>query len=228
MGKVIGLEKYPRVADPDHVQLEEGELGAVLEITLKDKNGNIKEKWAKQSESYVENFLLLLMCQMGCYSIMGGIDITDVNGDTKRIAASYKIFAAEALVNDASYSIVVGTGNTAATITDTALETKIAEGSGAGQLQHSLVRFGLPTSNATQSHFTITRDLSNASGGDITVNEIGLYQLCENIKGSLYNNAVSNYRNTIIVLTIRDVISGGITIGNGETLTINYRLIAQL
>lgn len=223
-GCQVEVEMQPRVFEPDQVVLEEGEIGAVLEITLKRADGTVKDHWAKKSESYTRQFIDLLIVQMGQVTELNPYYIRDITNTLVPVANSYKNFDSNALVNDDSYSIVIGTGNTAPTITDYVMETKISNGAGAGQLQHSLTAFGLPTSNATQSHFTITRDFSNASGGDITVNEIGLYQ-----KGDgpfIGYSADSRPNNTF--LTIRDVIVGGITIGNGETLTINYRLVSQL
>lgn len=224
-GHILGLEMCPRVDSPDKVILEEGEIGAVLEITVKRADGTIREQWSKKSESFTRQFLDLLIVQMGGVDPRAGIEIRDITNTLVNIGMSPQTLDSNALVNDDTFSIVVGTGNTAPTITDYAIETKIAHGAGAGQLQHSLTAFGLPTSNATQSHFTITRDFSNASGGDITVNEIGLYQRAREVGIAL--NAASS-RALHIFLTIRDTIVGGIVIGNGETLTINYRLVSQL
>lgn len=222
-GCELKLEAKPRVFDPDQVILQEGEIGAVLEITLKRADGSVKEHWAKESESYTRQFLDLLLVQMSRVCEVSPYYIRDVTNALIPIAESYRNFHSNALVTDDSFSIVCGTGNTAPTITDYKIETKIAEGAGAGQLQHSLTAFGLPTSNATQSHFTITRDFSNASGGNIVINEIGLY-----VKGDQPASIDTFSRVAFIFMVIRDVIAGGITIGNGETLTINYRLVSQI
>jgi hypothetical protein len=221
----VEIEKYPRKFTPDEISLQEGEIGAVLEVTIKRADGSLKEHWAKQSESFVRQFLDLLYVQMSMVPESSPVFIRDINNVLVDIACGQRNFACEALVNDDTYSIVVGTGTTMPTINDYKIETKIAHGSGATQLQHSLVTFGLPTSNATQSHFTITRDFSNASGSDITVNEIGLY-----VKGdiALAINSSGGDRLNTLFLAIRDVIVGGIVIGNGETLTINYRLLSQI
>lgn len=224
IGAVVGLEMYPRLAEPDQVVMEEGEIGAVLEITVKRADGTVREHWAKKSESFTRQFLDLLIVQMAGVDPRSGIEIRDITNTLVNIGMGPQSFDSNALVNDDTFSVVVGTGNTAPTITDYAMETKIAHGAGAGQLQYSLTAFGLPTSNATQSHFTITRDFSNASGGDITVNEIGLYQRAREVGIVLSDNS----RSLHVFLTIRDTIIGGIVIGNGETLTINYRLVSQL
>ena len=76
---------------------------------------------------------------------------------------------------------MVGTGNTAPTINDYNLESKISHGTGAGQLQYGAVTFGEPTCDASSCHFTITRDFSNSSGAEIVVYEIGL--ICRAVDG---------------------------------------------
>ncbi|GAH71984.1 unnamed protein product, partial [marine sediment metagenome] len=73
-------------------------------------------------------------------------------------------------------------------------------------------------SDASVSQFTITRNFSNAAvGGDITVNEIGLY-----VKG--YDTEDDTY----YFMIIRDVIAGGIAVPDGQTLTVNYREQVQV
>lgn len=223
-GHVLGLEMYPKVVSPEQVDLEDGELGAVLTVTVRRADGSIREQWSKKSESFTRQFIDLLIVQMGGVDTRSGIEVRDITNTLVAIGMSPQTLDSNALVNDDTFSIVLGTGNTAPTITDYAIETKIAHGAGAGQLQHSLTAFGLPTSNATQSHFTITRDFSNASGGDITVNEIGLYQRGREVGVVMHDSSRAMH----IFLTIRDTIAGGIVIGNGETLTINYRLVSQL
>jgi hypothetical protein len=110
-----------------------------------------------------------------------------------------------------TFGIAVGTGNTAVTITDHVLETPIAHGTGAGQLQYGAVTFGAPASDATTSQFTITRDFANGSSGTITVKEIALYARCCDQAGT-----------TRYFMLARDVITDQ-AVTNGQTLTVNYR-----
>ena len=48
---------------PDHVVLEPGEMGAILELTVKKKDGTIREHRVQKAESFVRQFLDLLMMQ---------------------------------------------------------------------------------------------------------------------------------------------------------------------
>ena len=223
----VGLNSAQRVnkVKPDHIVLEPGEMGAILELTVKKKDGTIRERRVQKAESFVRQFLDLLMMQAAMANEMSYHQIRDAGNILRAIAFSGLTFAADAAANDDTYGVMVGTGNTAPTIDDYALETKIDDGVGAGELQYGGVTYGLPTSSATESHFTITRDFSNASGGDITVEEIGIY-----VKAMAAWIVQSNDRTSgapdLIFMTIRDVVGGGITIPNGETLTVNYRLQA--
>jgi hypothetical protein len=217
----IEIEGEVSALSPDHLNFEPGELGAVLEWTITRPDGTLREQQVKKSESYVRQFVDLLMVQMMAVSEMLPSFIRDVNNALREVAVSSLNFQATAAANDDSYGIVVGSGNTPPTINDFALQTKVANGVGAGQLQYGGVTFGLPTSNLTTSHFTVTRNFANASGNPIAIYEIGLY-----VKGNaplpwLNNRGSSSSRYNFC--TIRDVIVAGISILNGETLTVNYR-----
>ena len=197
---------------PDHIIFEPGEIGAVLEWTIRRADGTLKEHQVKKSESYVRQFF--------------DLQIVDVAGARRDVAVSSLNFDCAAVANIDSYGVVVGVGSNAPTISDYALQTRISHGVSAGQLQYGGVAFGLPTCNLTTSHFTVTRDFANSSGNPIAVYEIGLY-----VKGDmpvLLKDSTSrgndSYSPTVMYFcTIRDVIGAGINILNGETLTVNYR-----
>ena len=202
----------------EQVRVPPGELGAVLELTVKSKEDEITQRQEMLSESFVKQFLQFLW--VSCARVATGYRIKDywvkdVDGDLNPVQVGSASFRANAAVNGDTYGILVGIGTTAPTIDDYQMETKISHGIGAGQLQYSAVTFGAPTSDGTVSHFTITRDFSNASGSPITVREVGLVVYFSRMgSGSGY------------YLTIRDAVN--ITIPDGETLTVNYRLQATV
>lgn len=217
----VKTEKEVKTVQPDHELFEPGEVGAVLELIVKKKDGTVRERREMKSKSFVRQFFDILLGQMKQIPELGPVRILDTSNEERELAFAGINFACEALVTDDTYGIVAGTGTTAPTISDYALETQIADGVGAGELQYGDVAFGVPASNATFSHFTVTRDFSNASGAQITVNEIGLY--VKVLRGSMYVAVGGGRDITSIHMTIRDVIAGGIDIPNGETLTVNYR-----
>jgi|WetSurMetagenome_2_1015567.scaffolds.fasta_scaffold244258_1 hypothetical protein len=218
----IRIEGSISTLTPDQIVFEPGELGAVLEWTITHPDGTVKEYQVRKSESFVRQFIDLLMVQMMAVSEVLPSYIRDVTNTLREIAVSSLNFQVTSATGDDSYGILVGTGNTPPTISDYALQTKIAHGVGAGQLQCGGVTFGLPTSNLTTSHFTVTRNFANGSGSPITVYEIGLYVKGDSPLPWLGQRWNSSLRNNFC--TIRDVILAGINILNGETLTVNYRL----
>jgi hypothetical protein len=222
----VELEAKASALDPDHLVFAPGELGAILDWTVTDKDGKIREHRTIKSKSYVRQFFDLLMVQMNSTSELVPATIRDTGNIERDICVSAFNFACNAVANTDSYGIQVGTGNTAPTISDYKLQTQIAHGSGAGQLQYGGVAFGLPASDAIQSHFTITRDFSNLSGTPITVYEIGLV-----VKGDIpepWQASKASIAAQYNFLTIRDVIAAGINVLNGETLTVNYRQVANV
>lgn len=202
----------------DELRVPPGELGAVLELTIRNRQGKITRHEEKLSESFVKQFLQLLWAscvRVGTGYRIKDYQVRDVDGDLNPVQVASTSFQANAGPNIDTYGILAGTGTTAPAIDDYQMETKISHGIGAGQLQYSAVAFGAPTSDGTVSHFTITRDFSNASGSPVTVREVGLVVRFERM-GSGYD----------YYLTIRDAVN--ITIPDGETLTVNYRLQAAV
>ena len=188
-----------------------GEVGAILELTVKDKDGKVTDHRIMRSRSFVRQFLELLWIQAFQVPEVAPYSLRDTGNVLRDICESGLIFASDGGTGIVTHGIVAGTGTVTPTINDYALGTPIAHGVAAGQLQYSAVTFGAPASDATTSQFTITRNFANGSGASITVNEIGLY-----VKGYLYDV-------TYYCMTIRDVIAGGIAVPNGQTLTVNYR-----
>lgn len=213
--KILKSNEIPHI-------LNEGELGAVLEWQVTDpKTGKLLDHQIKRSESFVRQFLDLLFVQMTGITSVSTLSIRDTgntlrsvyntNYSTQNIAYHLDVRAAAAT---STYGIVVGTGVAAATISDYALGTQIAHGAGAGAMQYDAVTFGSPGSDATTSQLTITRNFT-ANVGGITPTEIGLY--CR-----AYDGAARYF------MIIRDVIGGGIAVGAGLVLTVNYRLQANI
>jgi hypothetical protein len=201
---------------PDQNLVKPGELAARIQLIVCRRDGVVRQQFQKLSESYVRQFLELLWVQMN--GALFYQYITDTSGIPQVIGLDSDdniAFAANAAAGSTAFGIVVGSGNTPPMITDYALQSKIAHGVSAGQLQYGGVTYGAPSSDATTSQFTITRNFANASGDAITINEIGLYVKA---KTNTDRSPFTRY-----LMTIRDVIGGGIAVPNGETLTVNYR-----
>jgi hypothetical protein len=221
MGTEIKAKPDLTIIDEKEIRhiLEPGEVGAILELTVRDKDGKITEQRVLKSKSFVRQFLELLWIQAFPIPEVITYSLRDTGNTLRAICESGYTFAANGGAGVITFGPVVGTDNTAPTINDYHLGAIILHDAApptAGRMQYSAVTFGAPASDATTSQFTITRNFANASGGAITVNEIGLY-----VQAFIYNT-------TYYFMTIRDIIGGGIPVPNGQTLTVNYRLQAVI
>ena len=221
----VDLKLNAKKFKPDKELFVPGEAGASYSWEVRNiKTGVVSshsDGW-KKAESYLQQFIQLWMVQAAMAIDSTPFFATDpraTDGLYYPLTLSKSTFAANALVNDDDYGMLVGTGNTAPIITNYAMETKVDDGIGAGQLQYSLMSFGLPTSSATVAHFTCTRVFSNLSGGAVTIYEMGLAVKGE-ISSPFIQSASFALQNFLI---LRDVIVAGIAIPDGEALTLNYR-----
>lgn len=110
--------------------------------------------------------------------------------------------------------IQVGTGTAPPTPTDNALAARIAHGRATGQLEYGgceLIGIAFADPNG---EFTIRRYFTNASGGSITVNEVGIHSI-----------GTDSYTVSLCVwafLIARDVVSPGVAVANNELLRVTY------
>lgn len=180
------------------------------EISVHDiKTGKLVRHKKSRCYSFVQQFVYLLKLSMAGNV---GVQVTDTGGTARTLSPSNigNNFKLNALITDATFGTVVGSGTNAAAVTDTDLQTLIAHGTSSGQLQYSAVSFGAPTTDSSTTSFIVTRVFTNGSGGTVTVNEIGL--VC------IAYGTDNNIRNFLIV---RDIPTP-ITILNSQALTLNY------
>lgn len=216
----IGLKVAARVIQKDkiHTLLEPGEMGAMLDWKVTDpKTGKVTVEGSKKSESFVQQFIELLMVIAAgreTYGAMHTYGITTSIRDTANTLRNvyysnsaggyhFDTYAGAAVV---THGIIIGTGNTAPVISNYVIETIIPHAT----MNYGACTYGAPAADATTSQCTITRNFANVSGGGVTVNEAALY--CR-----AYDGAARYF------MIIRDVIVGGILVPNGQTLTLNYR-----
>jgi hypothetical protein len=178
-----------------------------------DKNGKLKhDTGVKKSHSFVEQFLISLMHLMSDATIITNI-FTDVNGITRSgasksnwVTSNYP-FSMDGAINNANYGIVIGTGNTAVTISDIDLDTQIAQGTGSGQMSHAAQNHIAVAENGAYLELKWSRTFSNSSGATITVAEIG---------SKIFLNA------SYYVLMCRDVLGATVPVGDGDNLVVEY------
>lgn len=108
---------------------------------------------------------------------------------------------------------VVGSGDTAVTQDDYALETQIAHGVGAGQLSYAAGTIGAVTVDGDDTYILLARSFTNGSGGSIDVKEIGCYCRSEEQGGT------NRY-----FIAWRDVLDAVEAVANGQTIAVTYTL----
>jgi hypothetical protein len=189
----------------------------------------LRQSRRRRSRSFVQGFLKL---HFRLFEASTSLDITDIDGATATLniatASYYAILRATAAGRSggnaqnfylpaaafisSDQGIVVGTGTTAVTPTDYQLATQILDGTSSGTLEHfPSSGTGLTISNPTGS-FTLERIFRNSSSGSITINEVGVYVASRN----------TNAQAAICV--IRDLVSPGFTVANGEYMRVIYTL----
>ncbi len=106
--------------------------------------------------------------------------------------------------------IVIGTDNTAAAPDDDALGTRIVHGDGAGEMWYGGTEVHPPVFVNPNGTMIIRRYFTNDSGGDITVEECGIY-----------SPGLQSSHTHYIYCIARDV-TGGIVVADTEILEVTY------
>ena len=194
-----------------------GEIGVTLAWELKNKDGKIIDRNEQKSRSFVKQFMQILhLCTAnisGTPTIVG-IGYRQVRTTSNVLQNDYNVTTPIGNwyggIGIATYGLVIGTGVGAVAMTDYALGTLIAHGTGAGQLQYSTMSFGAPSASATICSFITSRDFANGSSGTVTPTEAGIY--------------IS--RSNGYFLVIRDLIEAGVgvPIVAGNTIALHYKV----
>ena len=206
----------PTVVKPRPI-FRPGEMGVVLEYTVRTPEGKVTEHKRMKSKSFVRAFLELLFVQMQMTSYNYPYAIRNTSNAMSNMSENYLAFSVGAAEGAAGNGVVVGSGVGAVDIDDYKLGTQISHGNTAGLLWYGAQTYGAPGAGALLSVFRMTRDFTNATaigsppGGNVTVNEVG-------VRCNSFDSGGTS-RNFLI---IRDVIALGIVVPTGQILTINY------
>lgn len=185
-------------------------LGVEWEVEVRDKDGKITDH-KKGRNSLLVGMTSLLMSYFD-YVVASGLTLKDI-GNVSRSAISYVYlgnwmgFNVVGPAASASYGIVVGSNNTGVTADDYKLNTLIAHGVGAGQLQYLITTLNAVVNASPRSNMRIDRTFTNGSGAPVTVRELGIYVAA----GGFY------------FCICRDVIADTV-VANGSSLFVKYTL----
>lgn len=221
-------DEMRKLAKKLHILLPE----AFWEFEVRDRQGRIVARHRQRSHSWVRNAYNLMVCQAAAVAgdAAVGLALVDVNGSTRSDVTTQPasgsssggasnssiyvnlgsgIYAAAGI--DA-FGIVVGTGGNPESLESYALGAKIASGNLAGQLSYSLTDPPAVSTVGTTKTVAWVRYFNNNSGGDITVNEVGVYT-----KGT-YDNSSATF------MLCRDLLAGGVNVPNTGQLKVTYTL----
>ena len=209
---------------PEQIAERAGDVRLEIEYTVRNKDGSIAHQHTEEGDSFLSNFIKLLYCTM-CLRAnpsSGGsaITLTDTGGVARTGDVTYAnllstyFMRCNNVANNADWGILVGTGSTAVTINDYALAAKVAQGTGAGQMEygnHSIV--SSTHDGSTYSYSGITRTVANNSGGAIVIAEVGL------ATSMYWDTATYRY-----FLLLREVLGSAVTVNTTQTLTATIRI----
>lgn len=202
----------------------------MIGLKVHDKNGVLVFDDVQRGHSWTRNFWNTMFSMMttcgsdgtssfGAGYMTGKSTDTTLRNTTNRTAiTSTPAIPAAGFVCDganASSGTVVGTGDTAFSVEQTALAALVAHGNTAGTLYYQAQL------NTTKAYIagsktwtnTTSRIFNNNSGGSITVKEVGLYWL-----GQMFASINSAY------LFERSVLSPTVAVANGAQLTVTYQI----
>lgn len=188
------------------------EVKLYYEMLVFDREGKLVRKTRRRRcRSFVKQYAQILRHKFN----RGNTELTvkDVGGTdrTLKAAGTANDFDINRSAGYADFGPVVGTGSTAVTISDYALETLIAQGTGAGQLDYQATAFGSISVADSTCTFTVSRIMVNDSGGAITVNEVGIYAY-----------AMDSGDSGRYFLIVRDIVSGGQEVPDGGSVKLQY------
>jgi hypothetical protein len=153
-----------------------------IEITVRDKHGRVIQHGKHEMRSFVNNFLRVFEGFAN-----GSSSVVKEDGSTGTFwgyrsysdaAYPYTLFDVAGDAGDATLGIIVGSGITSFNLNQNALASKIAHGSGAGQLNYNVTSIddlGLNTVVSPPVYqIRISRTFYNASSSAVTINEVGI------------------------------------------------------
>jgi len=202
---------------------EEGiRIGLSYEVEVRDKEGKLLSKCKGKSDPFTRAWIQLLRA-----IFLGNdaqVSLADTGGVSRTFAPSelggysgqvYDFAETNAGSTVDAYGVMVGGSDLAFSRTQYNLQSKIAHGSGSGQLLYGATTIEDYVDEDTTTRIRMIRAFSNTSGASVTVREIGIA-----IRHRSYTTALLLW----YLLVARDVLPSPQTVPDGATLTVRYRL----
>lgn len=178
-------------------------------IVIRDRDGKVLHRERHRSKSFIRQWITTVYLHANHHSDYTGCRATD--GTYPVTIYDVDTFKMNAPAGNAAYGILIGTGDTAVTVSDYCLAAIIANGGGAGQMNYQACSVALAVVSAPNCGFIVSRSIVNNSGGLITVKESGI----------AYDQWTSPQK---YFMGLRDVFTTPQDVPNGGSITINYTL----
>ncbi len=219
-------EELRRLGQRLHIPIPE----AFWEIEVRDGEGRVTQCFKQRSHSWVRNAFNMMFCYLAGKDLnqssfgAGYLSVKDTTNTVRYgsgpvclgqgISADTTSWGYRGPAGNDSYGILVGSGTNPESFEDYALQFKIANGTGAGQLTYveSEIHVVTWTPGLLTMKNELARYFNNNSGGDVNVNEVALalhgYQPGSGVP---YNFA-----------TARDKLASTVTVPNTGQLKVTY------
>jgi len=196
------------------------QIKAYYQMQIFDNNfKSIKKTRVRRARSFVRNFIRAL------YTFMSGLGYSGINTLGASVNFATIFYGCGNMGLDSAYpstssyptrGIRLGTSTQAVALTDYKLISEIGCGTGTGEMEY----YGtwqsnqqITTSGTQESSFDIEAIYNNNSGGSITIQEIGLYCGYQTLTQVEY-----------VTCMLRDLVSGGQTVNDGEWIKVKYTI----
>ncbi|MBA7696832.1 hypothetical protein ES703_105484 [subsurface metagenome] len=140
-------------------------------LVVRDKRGRIVSRERHKSDSFLKAWNQLIHAQVS----QSSLTIKDTDGVDRSVGQHANNFLMNAAAAVTTYGIRIGTGTTPVVLADYAVETPIAEGTGAGQMNHQASTVATAVVSPPNCSFLAQRVIINNSGSTITVRGGGIY-----------------------------------------------------
>ena len=219
-------KRLRRLGKELHIPMSE----AFWTLEVFDKDGTLLQRHHQRSHSWLSNAYNHLASQLFAKNAdddtFGAGKLSIKQQDTTVLYGEYPItlgYGSDCDIPPTGYmggagqdivGILVGTGTDAESFEDYTLQTKIANGTGAGQLVYVQSETHVITWTAATKVLKdeLVRYFNNNSGGDITVNEVGI--ICNG-----YVNQLGKQW-----LQVRDKLAAGVTVPDTGQLKVTYTI----
>lgn len=185
-----------------------------ITATVRDRNGKVLRRRGYPLRSFLRAYNHLLCAQTRQQANPSPAIETNDTGGTLRSLRNGDDWGCNAGTAYTAIGIRVGTDNTAVDIEQHALQAPIAEGAGAGQMNHQTTSFNFIGVVGDVCSFEIERVIVNNSGGGIGVEEMAIY--CR-------GNTVGD--TTRFFCITRDLASEAVPDGGSITVTYTIRVV---